>query len=281
MIFLLLGSVSCGRPSRQAATTQLVSSANAVTVTEVHFPSTAIGGLLWYRVIVPAAATAERFPVLYLLHGANSSPVEIMECSDVVKLAGEMHMIVVMPYAGNSYYTNAKHKAHARWEDAIAGELPRDVAARFPVLPGREHTGIAGISMGGYGAAKLAVKHPELYSFAGVMSGALDITRRPIRLRRLDQAWRIWSIFGLRPSARRDEDIFDLLDRAGNGGAGPQWFESCGERDPLRAVNQRLVKKLRERGTAVTGLTTAGGHDWQSWKPAIAELFTRAATRLQ
>jgi S-formylglutathione hydrolase FrmB len=47
----------------------------------------------------------------------------------------------------------------------------------------REDTGVAGISMGGCGAVKLAIKHPALYGSVGTMSGALDITRRPASMR--------------------------------------------------------------------------------------------------
>src|SRR5205807_9687513 len=126
----------------------------------------------------------ERLPDLYLLHGANSGPLEIMERSNVVELSSASHLITVIPDADFSYYTNAKHKRHARWEDAVTQDLPRDVEIRFPVLRGRQHMGVAGISMGGYGAVKLALKHPELYTFVGTMSGALDITRRPASLRR-------------------------------------------------------------------------------------------------
>ena len=75
-------------------------------------------------------------------------------------------------------------------------------------MKGREHTGIAGISMGGYGAVKLALKHQELYGFAASMSRALDITRRPASLRRWGQTWRIWMIFGVQPRSRKDEDVF-------------------------------------------------------------------------
>ncbi len=126
-----------------------------------------------------------------------------MERSELVNLAIAARLIVVMPEADLSYYTNAKHERHARWEDAIVLELPRDVEARFPVMKGSEHTGIAGISMGGYGAVKLTLKHPGRYGFTASMSGPMDITRRRASVRRWGQTWRIWTIFGVRPSTRK------------------------------------------------------------------------------
>jgi hypothetical protein len=71
----------------------------------------------------------------------------------------------------------------------------------------------ADVTRGGRGdpGRKLGLKHPELYAFAGSMSGALDITRREASLPRWGQTWRIWTIFGLRLSARRNEDVFELI----------------------------------------------------------------------
>jgi len=279
VVFLLLFCAGCNAPVSKA-TAQLVSAGDTVTVTDVRFPSKSIGGMFRYRAIVPKGGASERFPVLYLLHGAGGGPDETTERTEVVRLAGAQRLIVVMPAAERSYYTNAKHRRNARWEDAMASELPLDVEARFPVMTGREHTGIAGISMGGYGAVKLALKHPEQYGFAGSMSGALDITRRAPSLRRAFQTWNIWSIFGVRSSTRQDEDVFVLLDRMPNG-QNIKWFESCGQNDPLHAVNARFVRLLRARGASVDGITTPGGHGWQSWNAAMPQLFTAAATNLR
>lgn len=202
-----------------------------------------------------------------------------MTRSDVVALAAKERLMVIMPEAGLSYYTNAKYKWHSRWEDAIARELPRDVEARFHPLSGREHTGIAGISMGGYGSLKLAMKHPEHYAFAATMSAPADITQRPFSIRRWGQTWRIWSIFGATPAARRGEDIFVLLDDMPTSPT-TRFFVSCGQNDPLRAVNERLVRAMRGRGLKAESMITTGGHDWQSWNASLPQLFRMAGETL-
>ena len=155
-----------------------------------------------------------------------------------------------------------------------------DVEMRFPLQRGRQHTGIAGISMGGYGAVSLGLKHPDLYGFAGTVSGPFDITQRKASLRRWGQTWRIWTIFGVRPSVRHDEDVFDLL-RNSKSVQGNRWFDSCGQSDPLLAVNERFVKQLRERRADVDLLETPGGHDWQSWNDGMPRLFTSAEQALR
>jgi S-formylglutathione hydrolase FrmB len=113
------------------------------------------------------------------------------------------------------------------------------------VLAGREHIGIAGISMGGYGAVKTALKHPELVGFAGTMSGALDITRRHPSLKRWEHSGKIWTIFGATENGRKDEDVFDLVERQRDGNR-VKWFSSCSEQDSLLAVNRRCIRAARE-----------------------------------
>jgi putative tributyrin esterase len=280
LVFIVaLFCISCRSPKSSESVQQVLSN-DSVTVTDIHFYSAAINGLLWYRVIVPNIGRKERLPVLYFLHGIDSDPAQVTRQSDIVKLAAATGLIVVMPSGGYSYYTNAKHRPHARWEDVLMQDLPRDVKARFPVLSGREHTGIAGISMGGYAAIKLGLKHPDVFAFVGDMSGPLDITRRPASLRRWGQTWRIWTIFGFKPSAREDDDVFNLLDNASDVHRGT-WFESCGRDDPMHPVNQRFSRRLQERGVSVNLLTTPGGHDWKAWNAAMPALFGAAGKALR
>jgi S-formylglutathione hydrolase FrmB len=203
-----------------------------------------------------------------------------MEHSNIANLACAQRIAVILPDGKFSYYTNAKHKRNSRWEEAITRDLVSDVETRFPVLSGREHRGIAGISMGGYGAAKLSLKHPELYTFTGIMSGALDITRRPPSLRRWGQTWRIWTIFGFRPSARGDEDVFSLL-RQRKDAPPSKWFVSCGENDPLLNVNERFARQIRQQELEARMAVTPSGHDWTSWNNALPEMMQIAGKDLR
>ncbi len=278
--FLCLCCSACHRQGQGVTTVRSIVDNDAVTISDVRFYSPAISRPLWYRIIIPSPRGGARLPVLYLLPGANSSPVEIMDRSEVANLAIAGHLAVVMPDGELSYYTNAKYRQNARWEEAITHDLPDDVLARFPVLSGREHTGIAGISMGGYGAAKLSLKHPDLYGFTGIVSGALDITRRPASLRRWGQTWRNWMIFGFQRSTRRDEDVFAILSSSKKP---PQatWFISCGENDPFHAVAEQFARQMRRDGTELSLVTTQGRHDWQSWNEALPQMFRRAGNALR
>ena len=281
LLLSLLLCTACRAPVElPGPSVQQYAAEGGVTVMDVRFPVPAIGSLLWYRAVLPSAAPGERLPVLYLLHGAQSNPAELEQRAAVIKLAAAERLIVIMPEGRNSYYTNARLRRRARWEDAMTQDLLRDVESRFAVLPGREHRGIAGLSMGGYGAVKLALKHPELYGFAGSMSGAFDVTRRPASLKRWEQTLRLWRIFGARQSRRENEDIFALLART-QGLQSVAWFQSCGMRDPLYPVNARFTREMHARSVPFDAVTTPGFHDWLTWETTMPQLFKSAGESLR
>ena len=86
-------------------------------------------------------------------------------------------MIVVMPDAGNSWYVNwAKSDAGEKndWEDHIVRDVIGHVDAHYRTIARREGRAINGLSMGGYGALTLGLRHPDLFVSIGSHSGALE-----------------------------------------------------------------------------------------------------------
>lgn len=134
------------------------------------------------RVYLPrgyAASPGRRYPVVYLLHGFDGDPTQWTErmavprAMDSLTASGALReMIVVMPDAknayGGSFYANSP--AAGRWEDFVARDLVRHVDARYRTLPRAESRGIAGWSMGGYGALHLAARHPEVFGAVYALS---------------------------------------------------------------------------------------------------------------
>ncbi len=66
----------------------------------------------------------------------------------------------------------------------LVHDVLSDAKSRFPVLPGRESRAVVGVSMGGFAAAKLSLTRPDLFSFAGAISPAVDVPSRQFSLRR-------------------------------------------------------------------------------------------------
>jgi hypothetical protein len=138
-----------------------------VRMQDVTFHSAALRRGMPYRVILPAKiATGTRLPVVYLLHGGGGGYRDWTNYSDVARFA-ERSLILVMPEGESSYYINAAARPKDRFEDYIVNDLIADVESRFPAARDRANRSIVGVSMGGIGAVTLALKHHDLFVFAG------------------------------------------------------------------------------------------------------------------
>src|SRR5260370_5714801 len=149
---------------------------------DITFHSAALNRDMQYRVILPAStARGEKLPVIYLLHGGGGGFHDWSNYSDVARYA-EHTVILVMPEGNSSYYTNSAERPQDRYEDYIVTDLIADVESKFPVDSGRSNRAIVGVSMGRFGAVKLALRHPELFVFAAGISAAAAVPIRPFSI---------------------------------------------------------------------------------------------------
>lgn len=244
-----------------------------VRMQDVTFYSTSLERDMPYRVILPLILPAKKkVPVVYLLHGGGGGYRDWSNYSDVARFA-EKGLILVMPEGNSSYYVNAVDRPKDRYEDYITKDLISDVEARFPVAPGRTNRAIVGISMGGFGAVTLALKHPDLLVFVGGISSALDVPSRPFSFHRIGQYRQHAAIFGSRGSrSRRDNDPY-ILARSADVSSMSYFFLSCGEQEGLLPANNKFVMLLRDRGFRYEFHSVPGGHDWAQWNARLPELF--------
>jgi S-formylglutathione hydrolase FrmB len=122
------------------------------------------------------------YPVIYFLHGLNSTPDDYAMIADVLDgLIGGHLMeptIAVLPDGscppyGGSLYTNSD--LYGAFEDYIAEDVVQYVDANYRTLSMRSRRAIMGHSMGGYGAMKMAFKHPGEYCGVVSLSGFVDV----------------------------------------------------------------------------------------------------------
>ena len=134
-----------------------------------------------YCVLLPPSYDAEksrRYPILYLLHGLGDDDQMLIRSGgmNLVEDLWEQHQIgeflMVTPAAGASFYINSRDGQH-RYEDFFVQEFIAAVEKKYRTRPGRLSRGIAGISMGGYGALHIAFRHPQLFGAVGAHSAAL------------------------------------------------------------------------------------------------------------
>lgn len=168
-------------------------SANAATLETVEVPTRHVEPAtanwakpghppkLLANVLLPDGYDGERrFPLLLLLHGASGRWDSWADPSlgDVMDVARGLDAIVVMPDAAVGFYSNwwnGGRRQGPAWERFFLEELIPFVEERYPILPGRANHAVAGLSMGGYGAAFLATQAPGYFGSVAAFSGLLDI----------------------------------------------------------------------------------------------------------
>ncbi len=249
-------------------------------IRSVKFVSTSLQRPAHYLIVLPPeyrSSPAIRFPVLFLLHGMDGTSADWIDKGNIASLP--LHkLILVMPDGADSYYTNAALRSQDRYEDFIAKDLVQDVEQHYRIGTRPNARGIAGISMGGYGAIKVALKHPGLFAFAGSVSGALDAPRWPFSAKRIGQSFRLLRIFGAwGGSARRANDVF-LWARESH--PNTYFYLACGTDESLLEVNRRFVVLLEKQGIAHEYHESTGGHSWDHWQSELPALLDAAQKHL-
>jgi len=254
--------------------------AAGVAMQDVVFFSQSLQRDMQYRVFLPQAAGNHKLPVVYLLHGGGGYGFRDWSNDSDVSGFAARDLVLVMPEGNYSYYTNAALRPQERYEDYIVADLPADVAQRFPVRGDRGGRAIVGASMGGFGAVKLALRHPEQFAFAAALSPAIDAPRRRFTWRRLDQSRHFQEIFGPEDSRiRRDNDPF-LLARGASPAATPYFYITCGQGEGLLAPVREFSALLDRYHIAHEFHAVPGGHDWNNWNSQLPGLFDSLASHL-
>lgn len=209
-------------------------------------------------VVLPAGyhQSARRYPVLYLLHGHDGGHLNWMQRTNLLAYTARLPLIIVLPDAGNSWYTNNAARPEERFEEYVARDVPAWVDAQFRTLTYREARYVAGLSMGGYGALKLGLKYPGRFSLAGSFSGA--------PLAATDTTYRT-DAFGPAGSPSRAENDLVALARDARVPAGTYFYVDCGSADALLADNRAFIQAMQARPLAYEYHEVSGAHGWEFW----------------
>src|SRR5712692_160382 len=119
-----------------------------------------------------------RYPVLFFLHEIYGSGGSLASHGLAAELSARMRdgrlpeFFVVAPSAPAAWFSDS-HDGRYRYEKFLTEDLIAWVERRYPVIPASRARGVTGISMGGYGAMKIALKRPNLYGSVSALSGAL------------------------------------------------------------------------------------------------------------
>jgi putative tributyrin esterase len=214
-------------------------------------------------------AADEPPPVLYLLHGLSDDDTVWVRRTSIERYVAPLGLAVVMPQVHRSFYTDEAYGL--RFWTFVSEELPEIVGRFFRVSQAREDTFVAGLSMGGYGALKLALRQPARFAAAASLSGALDVADLARSNRQEDpMLWR--RVFGERRVQGSDDDLFALVARAKPDSL-PALHVSCGTEDYLIASNRAFIEACRARRVAVSTIFDPGEHEWGYWDARIQDVL--------
>ena len=254
---------------------------DSVRVETVDFSSSLLGKRMPYGVVLPRGyglitKRGVRYPVLYLLHGWSGNYDSWLKETALVQYASEHKLIIVTPEGHNGWYTDSATVPSDQNETYITQELIPDVDSRFRTVPHRSGRAVAGCSMGGYGALKFGLKHPEMFSLVASMSGALDATSRT-------DDTSIMQTFGELNSPTRLANDLQRLVRdfpAERQASLPYFYLDCGTEDPWLEVNREFASTLSERKISHDYRQLSGGHVWPYWDRQVDEVLQVAEDRM-
>jgi putative tributyrin esterase len=213
----------------------------------------------------------DSIPVLYLLHGMSDDCTIWARRTSIERYVAPLGIAVVMASAELSYYSDMEYGG--KFFTFFADELPKICRGFFPQISNkREDTFVAGLSMGGYGAFKLAMRRPEQYAFAGSLSGAFDIANKVIHPHVWDLAFG-----GVDKIEGSENDLFYLAEQLKNSGKEmPQLYFSIGKGDELCfAGNERMHSHLTALDIDHTYEVYEGIHNWDYWDTHIKDILAR------
>jgi S-formylglutathione hydrolase FrmB len=184
-----------------------------------------------------------------------------------------------MPDADDSWYTNSATVPADRFEDYIGKDIISEIDEKFRTIGDGHARAIAGLSMGGYGAIKFALKEPQMFTIAGSLSGALNAAGDLDRLRPEFRP-KLLEVFGNEGSGTRPQnDLFTLLN-APRSSAYPYFYLACGTSDSFLATNRAFVQQLSSRNLPYEYHELPGGHTWEFWDRELQPLLHAIDIRL-
>jgi enterochelin esterase-like enzyme len=224
----------------------------------IEYQSKTVGTTRKMNVYTPPGYSPQvRYPVLYLLHGIGGDEAEWQRFAttdilfdNLIADGKAVPMIVVMPNGraqtndraeGNVFQAAPAFEVFER--DLLDDVIPT-IQSRYSVNADRDHRALAGLSMGGGQALNFGLTHLDTFAWVAGFSSAPN-TKSPQQLI---------------PDPRKAADQLKLL-----------WL-SCGNKDGLIRISQRLQRHLKESNVPHIWNVDSHGHDSTHWRNNLYHL---------
>lgn len=227
---------------------------------ELHYFSDALGMQTGANVLLPDHKIAGPYHVMFLLHGLSDDYTMWTRRSSIERYLEGVPLIVVMPDGGRGWYVDAEEGF--AYGTAISKELPDVIRSYFPT---KENWAITGLSMGGYGALRLALGDPTTFVSAVSHSGAMGIGHRWDKVSDTVQP-EFQRIFG-EDITGGPNDLYALAKQKNL----PALRIDCGVDDFLIEENRAYHAHLEKLDVAHEYHEFPGSHTWDYWDTHVQE----------
>ena len=213
-------------------------------------------------------SSEDHFQVLWLLHGGTGSYTDWTEKTNINWLSQKHRFAVVIPDTGTNHYNDVP--GGPKYFTYLTEELPALLGKYLPLSSRREDNFIAGLSMGGFGAAKCAFCYPEKYGAAGFFSTG---PQNGLQLRHSGMGMetpgydRYDRIFGGKDKIPNSiNDPWYILKKAVNAGKElPLIYNCCGTEDPAYPSFRAFEEYAASLGVKTVSHEAFGWHAWDYW----------------
>ena len=249
--------------------------------------SEALNKSVRYTVCLPPGydASSRLYPVVYLLHGYSDNDTGWLQFGEASQILDEgianrtiPPMILVLPDGGVSFYID-NHDRSVRYEEFFTREFIPHIESHYRVRAEKQYRGIAGLSMGGYGALVMSLRHPDLFAACAAFSSGIhtdeEITHYP------DKDWdRVFGPVygpGLKGKDRITEHyklnspLYLVQNAKPDQFKDVRFYVDCGDDDFLSNGNSMLHMFMREKKVAHEYRVRDGGHTWSYWRTGLPE----------
>lgn len=235
------------------------------------FYSECLGRDAQVTVLLPVRCSAP-YHTLYLLHGLSDSAESWLNKTVLERLGDQHQMAIVLPNAARSFYCDMAYGD--AYYTHISQEIPQMLESLLPLSKDPAQRYIAGNSMGGYGALKIALKNPGQFSKVGLISAVLDVQQLVNDAPMYNRDWML--CFG-GTQVPESEDVLKLITAASSL---PQLYHYCGTGDFLADGNRRFLTLCEELKIPVDSTWEPGGiHEWMYWDRQLPALLNWLETK--
>ena len=201
---------------------------------------------------------------LYLLHGLSDDQSIWLRRTSIERYAEEYGICVIMPFGGRSFYFDQINGE--KYYSYIAKELPQVMRDLFGISDKRENTYIAGISMGGYGALKIALKECDKFCGGAGLSSVANIKTELIKEH-------LNNLLNGNTQIVDEDDLYRLIEEKENDINKPKLYAWCGTEDFLYEDNVAFKEYVKNFKYEFTYSESEGNHSWSSWDSQIVKVI--------